>query len=95
MFGRRLCVNETGRKIGHRVDAAGDGRAPDRRWFFERAAGARRFFAAPSRSKIGRRICVNETGRKIGRRVDAAGDGRAPGAIAFSNALRERGRRRP
>ncbi len=28
MFGRRICVIETGRKIGRRVDAAGDGRAP-------------------------------------------------------------------
>jgi len=29
MLGRRVCVIETGRKIGRRVDAAGDGRAPD------------------------------------------------------------------
>ncbi len=28
MFGRTICVIETGRKLGHRVDAAGDGRAP-------------------------------------------------------------------
>jgi len=34
---------------------------------------------------------VIETGRRIGCRVDAAGDGRAPGAVAFSNALEERG----
>ncbi len=28
MFGRRICVIETGGKLGHRVDAAEDGRAP-------------------------------------------------------------------
>ena len=36
MAGWRVCVIETGRKIGHRVDAAEDGRAPDRRWVFQR-----------------------------------------------------------
>ncbi len=29
MFGPPICVIETGRKIGRRVDAAGDGRAPE------------------------------------------------------------------
>ncbi len=29
MFGRQICMIETGTTISHRVDAAGDGRAPD------------------------------------------------------------------
>ncbi len=29
MFGRRICMIETGRKIGGRIDAAEDGRAPE------------------------------------------------------------------
>jgi len=29
MFGRQICLIETGTTISHRVDAAEDGRAPD------------------------------------------------------------------
>jgi len=36
MFGRPIRVIETGRTIGHRVDAAGASRAPERRCFFHR-----------------------------------------------------------
>ncbi|HOK77207.1 MAG TPA: hypothetical protein PLW35_05725 [Verrucomicrobiota bacterium] len=74
----RVRVIETWYKTGRRVDAAEDGRAPDRRWVFPTRAGARAFLPAPSRYRFGRRIRVIETWCTVGRRIGAAGDGRAP-----------------
>jgi len=83
MFGRPICLIETGLTISHPVDAAGDGCAPKRRCGFQRPAGARRFFAAPNRSMFGRRIRVIEPGLPIGHRIDAAETAARPTPLRF------------
>ena len=45
--GRRICMIETGRRVGRHVDAAEDGRAPDRRCFLERVGGSAGILARP------------------------------------------------
>jgi len=85
MFGRRICVIETGRTIGRRVDAAGDGRAPGAVVFSNacRSAG----ILARTQPVYVRAPDLRDRSRcTIGRRVDAAEDGRAPDAVAVSNA---------
>ncbi|HOK77209.1 MAG TPA: hypothetical protein PLW35_05735, partial [Verrucomicrobiota bacterium] len=47
-FGRRVCVIEARPRSVIGLNAAEDGRAPDRRWVFPTRAGARAFLAAPA-----------------------------------------------
>ncbi len=68
-------------KIGCRVDAAGDGRAPSAVVASNASIGARAFLPAHDRSRFGRRVWVIEAGRRIGCRVDAAETAALPRAV--------------
>ncbi len=81
---------ETGRTIGHRIDAAGDGRAPDA-VAFSTACRSAGILARPQQVNLRAPGLRERNGCIIGRRVDAAGDGRAPDAVAFSTACRSAG----